>query len=77
MLHITHFKFKLLFVSKITKELEFYIFYDPVNGKVRAIGREDRDMYILPSLNSSKFGKKLVGISWLLQIISIHQLKIK
>lgn len=61
-LHIPDFKYNLLSVSKLTKELhwavhiypDFCIFQDLFTGQVKGIGREKGDLYILTNHYSKK-----------------------
>lgn len=71
MLHILQFKFNLLSMSNIIKELwclvafyhDFCIFEDLFNGRVKVIGRDYRGLHILPSWISSTVNKQTVEVS--------------
>ncbi|XP_019224817.1 PREDICTED: uncharacterized protein LOC109206448 [Nicotiana attenuata] len=68
-LYIPEFKYNLLSVSKLTKELQcsalffpdFCIFQDLCSGQVKAIGKEDRGLYVLTK-NFAQQGSALIGI---------------
>ena len=61
-LHVSDFKFSLLSVSKITRELNCFVFFYPdfcvfqdlCSGRVKGIGREEGGLYSFKATFSSK-----------------------